>query len=173
MSWLADGRQPYNFQAGTPDPPNNQVPSGDPGYLGQLSSSDIVTEFKKQFDGGYSRVVIDILTCTAGGTMQQMYANSRPVRSVTIQNLTTTVSTLVSIIASTLGAGSSQSSGSATIGLLLNAGSAANVGGGSVTLPNIDLSHLSWTATNNSDKISVTYIVSGYSGVSKPGTVHG
>ena len=138
--------------------------------LSELAARDLLTEFQKQFDGGFSRIFIDILTCTTGGTYQKMYQNSRPVRSVTVQNITTTAATLVSIITS-LGTGTGGNS--ATQGILLNPGSAQNTGGGSWSETNIDLEQLHWTATNSSDKITVAYKVSGYSGISKPGTVKG
>lgn len=111
------------------------------------------------------QIFVDILTCTTGGTFQQLYKYEKLVRWAVIQNLTTTASTLVTLT-STIGTTNPPGGSTAAQGELLNAGSAAGVGGGSLTLPidpngdSYDLSQLWWTVTNSSDKISVMYAVS-------------
>jgi len=106
------------------------------------------------------KVQVDVLTCASGNTMQQLYKYATYCRKCTIQNITTTAGTVVTIVAEA-GTGNGFS-GVADSGVQLNAGSGANLGGGSITFgadadPRalVDASKIYWTADNTSDAISV------------------
>ena len=112
------------------------------------------------------KVQVDVLTCAAGGTMQQLYKNPTFARKVTIQNITTTAATIVTVVSES-GTGNGFG-GAANQGDILNAGSAVNTGGGSMTFGDtadpkalVDASKIYWTATNTSDKVSVTLEIAG------------
>ncbi len=112
------------------------------------------------------KVQIDVLVCASGNAFQALYKNTTLCRKCTIQNITTTAGTIVTITAEA-GTGFGIS-GVADSGVQLNAGSAQNVGGGSTTFGDtanpyalIDASKIFWTADNTSDAISVTLEIAG------------
>jgi hypothetical protein len=112
------------------------------------------------------KVQIDVLSVTTGGTPQALYTNQVLCRKLTIQNITTTAATLVTVFSEY---GSSNGiKGTADDGVQLNAGSAQDVGGGSISFGDtadpralIDASKFYWTATNSSDQISVILEIPG------------
>ena len=119
-----------------------------PSYSNNLE--DVKKILQDVFLEGGSRSRIDVLTCTAGGTFQKLYANELFVRSATIQNITTTLSTVITLLTEDV-----NTTPTAGIGILLNAAGIKNTGGGSKTFGNIDVSKIQWTATNTSDQIAV------------------
>jgi hypothetical protein len=115
--------------------------------------------------GIYVKPIIQNQTCTQGGVFQKLFPGqtSKKVISATIQNITTTSGTVITLVTEEGNSGGSQ--GVAGVGQLLGPGQAPGYPGGSKqynalpgVIDGVDIADIWWTASNTNDQIMIDYV---------------
>ncbi|MGH7743892.1 MAG: hypothetical protein ACREQ5_03615 [Candidatus Dormibacteria bacterium] len=115
-----------------------------------------LAEFMTQFDPGQVNAFVDFNpNGTIGTTASRLYPSNKRVRRAIIQNLSTTDNVTVTASGSPNTIATSPVAGK---GIILNKATASGLGGGSMTLDNVDLSGVTVvTDTNTGQNIAVYY----------------
>lgn len=115
---------------------------------------EILGELQALVDRGMLNATIEFQTIASGATPQVLYANSKPVRTGLIQNLSATEELTVFAASGTVG---SPIQGTAGQGTVLNRAPAAGQGGGSLAVANVDLGSFTVLATTTGHGYSIFY----------------